>query len=363
MMRLIIAGGGTGGHLYPGIAVAQEAVREGAEVLFIGTSAGIESRVLPREGFKLATVAAGKYKGMGMVDRLRTIAGIPGGVAGASRIIKSFGADVVLGVGGYSSFPALAAAKLMRLPVVIQEQNALPGLTNRLMGPFADVVALGFEGGRKFFGKTKTVFTGNPIRSDMLGADRGSSMAKYGLSEGKRTVLVFGGSAGAHSINKGIVEALPLLMDSADKVQFIHQTGERDLDMVERAYRESSFTASVMPFIYGMAEAYACADLVVCRSGALTLAEITALGKPALLIPYPHAADNHQMVNALALEEAGAARVIPDHDASGERLAKEILGLLDDAQVLRYMSARSLSLGRPDAARDVFLLCRELAAV
>lgn len=358
MLRLVIAGGGTGGHLYPGIAVAREAARERAEVLFIGTQNGIEARVLPREGLSFKPIRAGKFKGMGLVEKVKTLMAIPASIIEASRVMKGFSPQVVLGVGGYASFPAVVSAKLRRLPVVLQEQNAFPGLTNRVLGRFADKVCTGFLEAGRFFPAGKALFTGNPIRADLLKADRAGALREMGLKSGLTTVLVFGGSAGAHRINSAVADALPLLSGLKGRIQFIHQTGERDLNMVEEAYGRSGFPARVLPFIFNMAAAYACAELVVCRSGALTLAEITALGKPSLLIPYPHAANNHQELNARALERAGAAKVVLDADATGERLAAEVAALIDDTDLLTGMSGRCLSLGRPDAARKVLEACK-----
>jgi len=362
-LRLVVAGGGTGGHLYPGIAVARVAVSEGAEALFIGAEGGIEERVVPREGFRLVTVGAGKLKGQGAIGKLRTLFLIPVGVMAAMKALREFRPDVVLGVGGYASFPVVAAARILGIRSVIQEQNSFPGLTNRALGRFVDRVALGFWDAARWFPADKATLTGNPVRADIMDAARDAGFKRFGLSPDKQTVLVFGGSGGARTINMGVSEALGFMPGLKDRVQFIHQTGEKDHNMVESAYRESGFTAHVSPFIYEMADAYATADLVVCRSGALTLAELTALGKPAVLIPYPYAADNHQELNARSVEKVGAALVLLDKDASGERLAGIISGLLDDPDTLRGMSARSRSLGRPDAARKVLEICREVAGL
>ena len=353
MDRLVVAGGGTGGHLYPGIAVAREASAVGCRVLFIGTEAGIEAMVLPKEGLELRTIKAGKYMGMGIAGKIRTIAGLPGAVGSAAGILREFRPQAVLGVGGYASFPVLAAARLLGIPFVIQEQNAWPGLTNRTLGRFAGRVALGFREAERFFDSKKTVFTGNPVRSTLYHVERRKALAEFGLEDGRTTVLVFGGSGGAHTINKGVTDALSGMSGMDDRLQFIHQTGGQDLAFVEKAYAGSGFRATVHPYIYNMAGAYACADIVVCRSGALTLAELTALGKPALLIPYPFAANNHQEHNARALESAGAARVIMDSEADGQRLATEILAMVDDTAALSEMSKKSRALGRPDAAKDV----------
>ncbi|HEY3348026.1 MAG TPA: undecaprenyldiphospho-muramoylpentapeptide beta-N-acetylglucosaminyltransferase [Nitrospirota bacterium] len=358
-MKIVIAGGGTGGHLYPGIAVAREIIKDGGEVLFIGTGRGIEARVLPKEGLTLRTIRAGRLKGTGLVERIKTLAGIPLGIIEARKVLKEFGPDAVMGVGGYASFPAVAAAKTLGLPVLLQEQNAYPGLTNRTLGKVADKVALGFAEADRFFPKGKSVFTGNPVRQLSV-SDKAEALKFFGLEEGRTTVLAFGGSGGAHTINKGMTDALSYLADLKDSVQFIHQTGQRDFETVEAAYKASGFTARVSAFIYEMDKAYACAGLAVCRSGALTLAELAALGKPALLIPYPFAADNHQEVNARTLESAGAAKVLTDREATGQRLAQEIKSLLSDRKALGIMAEKSGSIGRPDAARAVYEVLRKL---
>jgi UDP-N-acetylglucosamine--N-acetylmuramyl-(pentapeptide) pyrophosphoryl-undecaprenol N-acetylglucosamine transferase len=361
LRRLVIAGGGTGGHLYPGIAVAREAEKDGVEVLFIGTMAGIESRILPREGLRLATINAGKYKGVGVAAKLRTLVLLPSGISQAAKVLREFGADAVLGVGGYASFYAGVAARLIGIPLVVQEQNAYPGLANRLLGRLAGKIALGFADAAGFFPAGRSEFTGNPVRGGLNRASRGTSYAMFGLSPGRMTVFVFGGSGGAHSINKAMVEALGYMEELTDVVQFIHQTGDADLDMVKKGYLQSGFAASVRPYINEMAEAYACADLVVCRSGAMTVAELTSLGKPALLIPYPFAANNHQELNARVLEREGAARLILDREASGGRLAAEVEKILADKGVLAGMTGRSLTLGKSDSAKKVYDICKALA--
>jgi UDP-N-acetylglucosamine--N-acetylmuramyl-(pentapeptide) pyrophosphoryl-undecaprenol N-acetylglucosamine transferase len=359
--KILIAGGGTGGHLYPGIAVAAEAKKEGIEVLFVGTAQGIETKVVPREGFNLKLINAGRFKGMGASQKIKTLLSVPAGAAEAGRVIKAFGPDAVLGVGGYASFPAVLAAKLRGKPVILQEQNAVPGLANKLLGKIADRICLGFEAARNFFPKHKCVLTGNPIRLGLLGIKREDALKALGLEQERITILVTGGSGGASRINKGMTDALPFLRDMKYKLQFIHQTGERDFEETAAAYEKAGFTSRVMPYIYDMAQAYACADLVICRSGALTIAEVTALGKPAVLIPYPFAADNHQEVNARELEDAGAARVVLDSEATGERLAGEIKGLLLNIESLLKMEERSKALGKPEAAAQVLKICKEAA--
>lgn len=360
-MRLVIAGGGTGGHLYPGIAVAREAQKDGSDVMFIGTTAGIEARVLPKEGLRLETIRAGKYKGMGLAGKLRTLVMLPLGVMQAARVIKMFGADAVLGVGGYASFSGCIAARIAGVPVVVQEQNAYPGLANRVVGRVAETVALGFKEAAGFFPDGRTEFTGNPVRPGITSADKGKAMELFGLKPDMMTVLVFGGSAGAHRINEAVTDAAGLMGELKDVVQFLHQTGEKDMEMVAGAYSEAGFTASVHPYIHDMASAYACADIVVCRSGAMTIAEVTAVGRPAILVPYPHAANNHQEVNARVLEKEGAAAVVLDREADGPRLASEIRSMLYSKDTLVGMTGRSLMLGRTDSAARVYAICKRVS--
>ncbi len=361
MKRLLIAGGGTGGHLYPGIAVAAEAAKEGIEVLFVGTAQGIETRVVPREGFNLKLIDAGRFKGMGASQKIKTVLSIPAGAAQAAGVIRGFKPDAVLGVGGYASFPAVLAAKLMGKPVILQEQNAAPGLANKWLGKIADKVCLGFQAGGKFFPARKCVLTGNPIRRGLLDMKKEDALTSMGLQGDKTTVLVTGGSGGASRINRAVADALPRLSDMKEKIQFIHQTGQRDYEETAAVYNRAGFASRVMPYVYDMASAYACADIVICRAGALTIAEVTALGKPAVLIPYPFAADNHQEKNAREMEAAGAARVVLDREATGGRLSDEIRSLLSDAGTLLGMKERSRALGRPEAAVRVLEICRESA--
>jgi UDP-N-acetylglucosamine--N-acetylmuramyl-(pentapeptide) pyrophosphoryl-undecaprenol N-acetylglucosamine transferase len=360
--KILIAGGGTGGHLYPGIAVAAEAKKEGIEVLFVGTARGIETRVVPKEGFNLKLINAGRFKGMGASQKIKTLYSIPAGAAEAARVISAFGPDAVLGVGGYASFPAVLAAKIMGKPVILQEQNAVPGLANKFLGKIADRICLGFQAARSFFPERKCVLTGNPIRLGLLGIKREDALRALGLEQERITLLITGGSGGATKINKAAADALLGLTDMKYKLQFIHQTGERDYEETAAAYEKSGFASRVMPYIYDMAQAYACADLVICRSGALTIAEVTALGKPAVLIPYPFATDNHQEVNARELEDAGAAIVMLDREATGERIAGLVKGLFLNMESLLTMEERSKALGRPQAAAEVLKICKEAAA-
>jgi UDP-N-acetylglucosamine--N-acetylmuramyl-(pentapeptide) pyrophosphoryl-undecaprenol N-acetylglucosamine transferase len=351
-MRLLVAGGGTGGHLFPGLAVAEALLlREpGAAVLFVGTVRGIEARVVPKAGLPVEFIEVGTLKGQGAGGALRTALGLPLAVLQAARIVRRFRPDVVLGVGGYASGPVLAAARLLGCRTAIMEQNAVPGLTNRWLGRVVDRVFTAFEPapGASPFPARKVVRTGNPIR----GAFR-ALPSRPAAHDRRLHLLVFGGSAGARRINEAMVAALPGLAAWHGRLAILHQTGEGPQADVEAGYRAAGWgteAAEVRAFIDDMAAAYAWADLVVCRAGAGTVAELTAVGRPALLVPYPFAADDHQEANARALVEAGAAVRVRDEELSGDRLAAEIAALAADPARRATMAAAARRLGEPAAA-------------
>jgi UDP-N-acetylglucosamine--N-acetylmuramyl-(pentapeptide) pyrophosphoryl-undecaprenol N-acetylglucosamine transferase len=350
---VVIAGGGTGGHLYPGIAVARELIarRPGAGVSFAGTARGIEARVIPREGFPLDLIRSGGLKGKSIGDRLRGLALVPVGLADAWRVVSRRRPDLVIGVGGYSSGPVVLAAALRGVPTMLLEQNAVPGLTNRLLAPFVRAAAVTYEQTAKFFG-AKAFVSGNPVRPEVLAA--GSSPESDGDDDRSITrVLVFGGSQGAHAINVAMVEAAPELASRGPRLRLTHQTGERDVEMVRDAYRRSGLQAEVEPFLFDMGRRLGQADLIVCRAGATTLAEITAAGRAAILIPLPTATDDHQRRNAEAMAAHGAAEVMLQADASGARLADRIRALAGDAAARARMAGAARRLARPDAARTI----------
>ncbi|MGE3178719.1 MAG: undecaprenyldiphospho-muramoylpentapeptide beta-N-acetylglucosaminyltransferase, partial [Vicinamibacterales bacterium] len=318
-LRVVIAGGGTGGHLYPGIAVARELLRRrpDAVVTFAGTERGIEARVLPREGFRLDTLRSGGLKGKSVADRLRGMGLIPLGLVDALRILSSRRPRLVIGVGGYSSGPVVMMAALRGIPTMLLEQNAVPGLTNRLLARFVRAAAVTYDSTRAFFG-TKAFVSGNPVRPEFLEVEP----AAAGEGAGGRTqVLVFGGSQGAHGINVAMVEAAPLLAALGGQLAIVHQTGEKDVELVRSAYRQAGLDASVEPFLYDMGRRLRAADVVVSRAGATTLAELAAAGKAAVLVPLPTATDDHQRKNAEAWQRVGAAEVLLQADATGERIA------------------------------------------
>jgi UDP-N-acetylglucosamine--N-acetylmuramyl-(pentapeptide) pyrophosphoryl-undecaprenol N-acetylglucosamine transferase len=352
-LRFVIAGGGTGGHLYPGIAVAREVMRRrpDARVSFAGTARGIEARVLPREGFELDVIRSGGLKGKSIVDRARGAWLIPLGLADAWRLLSARRPHLVIGVGGYSSGPVVLAAALRRIPTMLLEQNAVPGLTNRLLSSVVRAAAVTFEASRPFFGDRAFV-SGNPVRPEFFQAPDQAPPAATAGASGPR-VLVFGGSQGAHAINVAMSEAAATLAAASPRPHVVHQTGERDVESVRTAYRQAGLPAHVEPFLFDMGRRLRAADLVVCRAGATTLAELTAAGKPSILIPLPTATDDHQRKNAEALAAEGAADVLLQSEATGERLAARILALASDGLRRERMSRAARALAKPDAARVI----------
>ena len=354
-MKVIIAGGGTGGHVFPGIAVAEELrrARRDADVLFVGSRRGLEAFAVPEAGFKIRYIMARGFPRHAWwrwpIALFATIVGFIQAlwVVGAER------PDVVLGTGGYVSAPVALAAWIWRRPLLIQEQNSIPGLANRWLSRIADEVHLSFVEARSYFArKDHLKVTGNPIRAHVLSGEKSTAYAEFGLQPGKPTVFVFGGSRGAHRINDAALEAMRRLRGRVD-VQWILQTGREDLEWAQKIVEKDQLPALVVPFLTKIHLAYAAADLVVCRSGAMTLAEIAACGTPAILVPYPFAAHNHQLVNASNLVDRGAAAMILDDQLSGDRLAKEIAHWLSDRPALSQMSSNARRFARPDAAEKI----------
>ncbi len=359
-LRVVVAGGGTGGHVYPGIAVARELLARlpDAAVSFAGTARGVEARAVPLEGFALDLIRSGGLKGKSVIGRLRGAALVVPGAVDAWRLLSVRRPHVVIGVGGYSSGPVVLIAALRGVPTMVLEQNAVPGLTNRLLARVVRAAAVTFPSTEAFFG-AKAFVSGNPVRPEFFEtADRQESSG-HDQSAGAR-VLVFGGSQGAHAINLAMVEAAPELA-AHPNLRLAHQTGERDLDMVRAAYRQAGLAADVAPFYDDMAARVRRADLIVCRAGATTLAEITAAGKPAILVPLPTATDDHQRLNAEALAAAGAAEVLLQRELSGRALAARMLALAADPDRRREMALAAGRMARPGAARAIVDRVLELA--
>ena len=357
-MNVIIAGGGTGGHLFPGIAIAEEFRKRNGNtrILFIGTERGIEKKVLGKTGFELVTLDVEGIKGRGFLRSFFALLKVPGGVFQSLRIIRENRPDLVIGVGGYASGPIVLAAHIAGVATAIAEQNALPGSTNRILGKIADRVFLSFADTRRWFSKDKALITGNPIRTAFV-----SGSGTREASADRFCILVFGGSQGAQAINRAVLASLAHLEEIRKSISIMHQTGEKEFSSVCEAYRAAGVDAEVLPFIVDMAEAFARADLLICRAGATSIAEITASGKAAILIPFPFAVHDHQTKNAEVLARAGAAEMVPERELDGRRLAEIILKLYGQPETLRDMEEKSKALGHPRAAADIVDACMTLA--
>jgi UDP-N-acetylglucosamine--N-acetylmuramyl-(pentapeptide) pyrophosphoryl-undecaprenol N-acetylglucosamine transferase len=357
-MKLLLAGGGTGGHLFPAVALAQRLMQQdpAAKVLFVGTARGIEGRVLPELGLPFEFIDIRGFVNRGLAGKLGMIPCLLRSIRQGLRILRQFKPDIVLGVGGYASAPMLIAAKLKRIPTVIHEQNAWPGLTNRMLGRWARCVCLSFSEAERAFHRATTIVTGNPLRQGMESCPP--------LNEGEPKLLVFGGSRGARAINDAMLGALPLLNQWRDRLHIVHQTGSDDLQRIRQGYVRAGWSADgVVPFIDDMVSAYARAHLVVCRAGATTLAELAACGRAAILVPYPHAAGDHQTINALAVANKGAALLLSQNDLSAETLASLVNDLLENRERLVSMSAAAGSLGVDGAADRILKICRTMCGL
>lgn len=353
--RIIVAGGGTGGHLFPGIAVVEELRRRqpDIDVTFVGTDRGIEARVLPAQGERLELLDVEPLKGRTALELMRSLTMIPGALSSASALVSRFRPDLVLGVGGYASGPMLLAAAARGVPTAILEQNAHVGLTNRLLAPLAGRAYVAFEEAAAQIGHRRAKLLGNPVRRAFVDAARAAMIDPDGFEARGRRIFVLGGSQGAKVLNDEVPAALGRLNLGARGLSVLHQTGAAMRDEVESRYRELGVDADVVTFVEDMAKAYASASLVIARAGATTLAEICAIGRPTILVPYPHAADDHQTRNAAALERAGAAVTIRQRDLSADRLASEAGRLLDDPTARKDMAEAARRHGRPDAAAAI----------
>jgi len=365
-MKLIIAGGGTGGHLFPGIAVAEEFLARDPDnqVLFVGTERGIEAKAVPAAGYPFELISAAGIRGKGTFSQIKGTAMMLYGYAQSRKILKSFRPDMVLGVGGYASLPMVLAARGMQVPRFIHEQNAIPGKTNRLLARFVNQVFITLDESATYFPEASTLLTGNPLRRQILDSVGERGELRGGRKDGADIpstpdtascfhLFVFGGSQGAHAINVAMIEALPALKMMRDKVTITHQTGDKDCAEVTAAYSAAGVEAVVTPFISDMAAEYARADLIICRAGATTIAEVTACGKACLFIPYPHAVDDHQRLNAEALLKKNACFMVLEWELTGSALAETVRTLAEDPDLVRRTGELAFSLARLDAARII----------
>lgn len=367
-MRVIVSGGGTGGHIYPAITLirAIQKLREDAAFLYVGTKIGLEADIIPKEGLPFETVDIRGFERRLSLRNVATLTKSAASVWHARGIVRRFGPDVAIGTGGYVCGPVLLAASLMGVPTMIQEQNVIPGITNKILSKFATKVAMGYAEAKAHFPAAKAVFTGNPIRSEVVTADRAPAVARFGLDPAKCTVLVSGGSRGARTINRAMVGVHKHFAGSR-AVQILHVTGKAEYDGVTAKLRaagidaDGSGNSKVVPYLYDMPSALAAADLAIFRAGAMGLAEITAKGIPALLVPYPYAAENHQEHNARAMARRGAARVVLDRELTAEKCVAFIEELAASEDKRRAMGEASRAMGRPEAAAEIAAMAIALA--
>ena len=349
-LRVIVAGGGTGGHLFPGLAIAEEICRRDieADILFVTGGRKIESDILSQAGFHQVSIMVEGIKGRGLGRSFLAMLKVPVSLLQSMRILQKFSPHLVLGVGGYSAGPVCAAARMLGRPTAIHEQNSFPGLTNRMLGTMVNRVFISFEESRRWFRGGKAILTGNPIRQELLNPSATGPKREEGF-----TILVVGGSQGAQAINRAVVGALSLLKDQGREPQVIHQTGQADESAVRESYRRLGMKGEISPFIADMRGAYSRSDMVVSRAGATTVFELAALGKPSILVPYPHATNQHQKTNAMALVEAGGAEMVLQEDLTASRLADCLVKYMEDRGALKKMGQRVRALGRPHAAREI----------
>ena len=349
-LRVIIAGGGTGGHLFPGVAIAMELAERNraADIRFVIGRRRMESEILTRLGIHQQSIHVEGIKGRGWKKGITVMMKLPYSFYQSLSILKRFAPHLVIGVGGYSAGPVCLAARFMGIPTAIHEQNSFPGLTNRLLCRIVDRVFVSFEESKQHFPGGKLYLTGNPVRQELLDAKKDPKKR-----EDRFTILVVGGSLGARAINRAFVAALEILKGKGKDPLIIHQSGETDYAHVAAEYEQRGLEAEVMPFIEDMAEAYNRADVVVSRAGATTVSELAALGKPAILVPYPFAANRHQETNALMLVKVGGAEMILEQDLGGESLAELLMKYMDERNVLKEMGKQAAKVGRHDAAKVI----------
>lgn len=356
-MKVMIAAGGTGGHIYPGIAVANEIMRRdpSSEVLFVGTSRGLETRIVPENSFQLALIHSVGLKSVGIKGAIKGVVTLPRSFVEARRLLREFRPSVVVGAGGYVSGPVLMMAVVMGIPTLVMDSNALPGFTNRRLARFVDRAALTFNEALPYFGKKGTV-TGNPVRKEFFDA------APKQRTVGSTSVLIFGGSQGARAINNAMIGALDNLNGTRETMNVVHQTGEADFEKVRAAYQEHGWeSADVRPYISDIMTEFEKADILICRAGATTCAEIAAAGKAAIMVPLPTAADDHQRKNAEAMQNAGAVKMLVQDQLTPETLAGTLRELADSPETIASMEKAARGLARKDAAEATVNIIEELA--
>ncbi|MFC2074696.1 undecaprenyldiphospho-muramoylpentapeptide beta-N-acetylglucosaminyltransferase [Bdellovibrionota bacterium] len=343
-MRLVLAGGGTGGHLFPGITIAQEALKEGpsTEVLFIGAPGGLDSTIVPKHNFKLKLIPIGGLKSVGIWQLIKTLFFLPYAIIKSALYLKKFHPDAVVGLGGYSAGPVVLAAKLLKLKTGILENNSVPGFTNRKLAKFVDHIYLAFEEAKKFFPENKIIMTGNPVRLEIQPTPL--------PPKDRFTIGILGGSQGARRLNQIVVEALPLI---DPEVEIIHQTGSQDIEWVKQGYREAGRPGEVEPFFSDMSDFYRKISLSICRAGATTISELAAAKRPGIFIPFPFATDDHQTGNAKSIEALGGGKVVLQSDLTPQKLASIVGNFKRENSELEKMAQKIFAWHKPNAAAEI----------
>jgi len=357
-LKVLFAGGGTAGHINPGLAIAKY-IREknpGSEIVFVGTQKGLETSLVPREGFELKLIRVKGFKRKISFDTVISIKELFTGLNEARKIVKDFKPDLVVGTGGYVCGPVVFSAAMKKIPTLIHEQNAYPGVTNRILSRFSQVTAISFKESEKYFKSSKKLLlTGNPVRGEMLQVNRASARKKLGIDKDTPLVVIFGGSRGAQSVNLTVAQMLKENI-KGEPFKVIFATGDKQHDkIIETIQGVHLPSVEIVPYIFDMANTMAAADLVVCRAGAITISELTALGIPSIMIPSPYVTANHQEHNANALEKQGAAKVILEKDLTSDSLYKEILSLIEDKSSLKKMSVNAGKVGIKDATEKIYV--------
>ncbi|RSL31346.1 undecaprenyldiphospho-muramoylpentapeptide beta-N-acetylglucosaminyltransferase [Salibacterium salarium] len=361
-MKVVVTGGGTGGHIYPALALVKEIKRlePNSEFLYIGTNRGLESDIVPRADIPFQTIAISGFQRKLTWKNLRTVWRFVRGTAKAKQMMKDFGADIVVGTGGYVAGPVVYAASKLGIPSIIHEQNSVPGLTNKFLSRYVDKVAVSFEESASFFPSEKVIYTGNPRASEVTNITPPSPLKELGLDEYKKTILIVGGSRGARPINEAFLEALPTVSDK--QWQFLYVTGSVHYENVIEEVKKAGNPENVViqPFIHNMPAVLSYADLLISRAGATTLAEITALGLPSILIPSPYVTNNHQEKNAKSLSDKGAALLRTEDDWNADTLVYDTDSILFDETKWEAMHKAALTLATPHAAEDIYRLMENL---
>ena len=366
-MRVILAGGGTGGHIFPALALAQEFIDRDDKnsLLFVGSKRGLDKAIISKYGYSLKVMDLEGFKGRGVGKKFLSLLKFTKGLLTAFNILRDFKPDLVVGVGGYSSAPIVMIASLLRVKTVVLEQNLLPGLTNRILSHFANIIFTSFEESYSYFPQTKTRYVGNPVRRDILSLYhemQSSESSRESLSKDKEkfNLFILGGSQGSHQINLVMIKVLDYLSDIRERIEIVHQSGKDDIDLLRDAYHEKGFSCKVTDFIDNIGDVYRESDLVICRGGATTISELLISGRASIIIPYPYAADNHQEMNAGALESKGAAVVMGVGGLREEELALAIKDFFKKPEKIKDMGKKVLEMAKPVATKTIVEDCYNL---